>query len=67
MLKEVDGKKDELEIAGDLAGVFRVSEEVLLKDLHQLLTGLNRNYLINWKYGERPSFLGFLYQFFGQS
>ncbi|MFB6498246.1 PqqD family protein [Bacillus haynesii] len=66
MLKEVDGKKDELEIAGDLAGVFRVSEEVLLKDLHQLLTGLNRNYLINWKYGERPSFLGFLYQFFGQ-
>ncbi|WP_236689810.1 PqqD family protein, partial [Bacillus sp. TH008] len=51
MLKEIDGKKDEAEIAAGLAGVFRISESVLQKDLHELLTGLNRRYLINWKYG----------------
>ncbi|MED1635237.1 PqqD family protein [Bacillus licheniformis] len=66
MLKEVDGKKDELEIAEALKGVFNVREEVLQKDLHELLTGLNRRYLINWRYGEGPSFAGVLYQFFSQ-
>ncbi|MCI4060263.1 PqqD family protein, partial [Bacillus cereus] len=66
MLKEVDGKKDELEIAEALTGVFNVREEVLLKDLHELLTGLNRRYLINWRYAEGPSFVGLLYQFFSQ-
>lgn len=66
MLKEVDGKKDELEIAEALKGVFNVREEVPQKDLHELLTGLNRRYLINWRYGEGPSFAGVLYQFFSQ-
>ena len=66
MLKEVDGKKDELEVAEALKGVFNVREEVLQKDLHELLTGLNRRYLINWRYGEGPSFAGVLYQFFSQ-
>ncbi|MFN2746793.1 MULTISPECIES: PqqD family protein [Bacillus] len=66
MLKEVDGKKDEEEIAAALSGVFQIGEDVLLKDLHELLSGLNRRYLINWKYGERPSFQGFVCQFFSQ-
>ncbi|MFT0802585.1 PqqD family protein [Bacillus swezeyi] len=66
MLKEIDGKKDEQEIAAALSGVFRISEDVLLKDLHELLSGLNQRYLINWKYGDGPSFQGFLHQFFGQ-
>ncbi|ATH94815.1 PqqD family protein [Bacillus glycinifermentans] len=60
MLQEIDGKKDEAEIAAGLADVFRISESVLQKDLHELLTGLNRRYLINWKYG------GFLQQFLSQ-
>ncbi|KXZ20526.1 metallopeptidase [Bacillus nakamurai] len=66
MLKEIDGKKDEQDIVSGISEIFNISESVLLKDLNELLTGLNRRYLINWKYGEHPSFSAFLYRFLSQ-